>query len=187
MGYVTTSQITDLIDLNKVKAHCYIHGTEEDDLLQMYIAAACMRFTAETGFVIGMSDIEYRADMFQNIIRLYRSPISEITSVSYHDTEGVEQTIPATEILLDNSTHPARIARKGEKFPETDRTPGNVIIKFKAGHDTLAELPDMVEWAILSTVAHMYENREEVSDVRSYAVPSSARMVMDMYNVKEVL
>lgn len=187
MGYITTSQNHDIIDLNKVKAHCYVYGTEEDDLLQLYINAACMRFTAETGFVIGLSDIEYRADGFLEIIRLYRSPITEITSVSYHDTEGEEQQISVDEILIDKSTHPARIARKGEKFPETDRTPGNVIIKFKAGHATLDELPDMVEWAILSTVAHMYENREEVSDVRTYAVPSSARMVMDMYNVKDVL
>jgi uncharacterized phiE125 gp8 family phage protein len=152
----------------------------------MYIGAACRRFSEMTGIVINPSVIEYRADVFGDVVRLYRSPVSEITSITYNDKDGNEQEIAPSKLVFDNVSRPARLVIKGEKWPKTDGTPGNIKIRFNAGHETLTELDELIEWAILSMVAHMYEHREEVSDENRNIVPSSAQMVINMYEFKEV-
>lgn len=186
MGYRTVTQSTSIVDLDKVKKHCFIYGTDDDTLLQVYIAAACQRFTEMTGIVIGESSIEFSADSFDDVIRLYRSPVSAVTSIKYRDTEGTEQTVDISNLVIDSVSRPARLTLRGQDWPRTDGTPGNVKITFTAGHANLADVPKLIEWAILTMVAHMYENREEVSAEKKNIVPSSAQLVINMFEFKDV-
>lgn len=187
MGYRTVSQSASIIDLDKVKKHCFVHDTDDDALLDLYIEAACQRFTESTGMVITQSTIEFTADSFADVVRLYRSPISEVTSIKYRDTEGTEQTLDITNLVLDSVSRPARLSLRGQDWPKTDGTPGNVKITFTAGHANLQDLPTLIEWAILTMVAHMYENREEVSAEKKSIVPSSAQLVINMFEYKDVM
>ncbi len=187
MGYKTISQSGNIIDLEKVKKHCFIYGNNDDDLLNMYIKAACGRFTEMTGIVINPSTIEFACDSFCDVVRIYRSPITEIVSISYVDKNGDTQSISPDSVIYDDSTRPIRLVCKDGKFPDTNGTPGNVKIRFKAGHESVDDLPDMVEWAILSMVATMYEFRENtVSGTIVSNVPDTAQMVIEMYRIIEV-
>lgn len=180
------SHPADIISLDDIKAHCYIVGNDHDSLLLNYLRAACQRFTDSTQFVIGECEMEASFDFFTPIIRLHHSPITQLLSVKYFDKQGDEQTVEVTDIISDLDSRPARLVHKSGAWPNCDQRPGGIKIKFEAGHETEASLPPMIKWAILTTVAHMFEHREEVVDGTNMAyVPSTAQMVINMYEYKD--
>lgn len=183
MAYKILTTGDSPIVLDQLKAHTYIQGNEEDDLLTLYIDAACERFGLMTGFIIPETEFLLTASSF-NGLKIYRGPIIEIQEVKYTDAQGQEQTI-APELVHFSDERPSTIVCENG-FPNTSGMPGSVRIKFKAGHGEDDKLPKLVKWAVLTMAATYYENREEVvTGTIVSPIPNSSQMVIDSYSIIE--
>lgn len=98
-------------------------------------------------------------------------PLIEVTSVTYEDANGVQQTLPSSAFLAsDEGLGPSF----GTIFPSGRWQPGAVRIQYRAGYDTI---PPAIAAAMLLMVGDLYGNRSTVeTGVRAAAVsvPMSA-------------
>ena len=98
-------------------------------------------------------------DYFPASIVLPRSPVQSVTSITYLDTDRVEQTLDAANYFVSPAAiiYPAISA----SWPLTADVSGAVTVTYQAGYGAAAtDVPDPIQEAIKQLAAHFYENRE---------------------------
>jgi hypothetical protein len=119
-------------------------------------------------------------------IPLMRSPLISVQSFSYFDTQGNQQTlVENTDFVKDVISEPPRLNPVPSGFwPTTQYRAPAVTITFSAGYATAGDVPARMKLAILTTIAHFYENRLTVMEGGLREVPQSARDLLDQLSVK---
>jgi uncharacterized phiE125 gp8 family phage protein len=141
----------------EAKAQARVDGNDENALIDTYIAAATAHVESVTGRAIISQVWEVVLDDFSDAMMLPKGPVQSITSVKYFDTAEVEQTVSASDYVLDNVSDPAWVVKAEDAtWPEVAEGVNNVIIRFVAGYSTV---PPEIKAAILLAVAHFYDNR----------------------------
>jgi uncharacterized phiE125 gp8 family phage protein len=144
----------------EAKMQCRVDGSDENSLIDTYIAAATAHVESVTGRAIMDQTWELVQDDFSDAIMLPKGPVQSITSVSYYDTSEVLQTVSASDYVLDNVSDPAwLVAAEDFDWPEVADGVNNVIIRFVAGYDPDSNAYKELRAAILLLVAHFYDNR----------------------------
>lgn len=151
------------ITLADAKTFMRIESSDEDDLIGDLIAAAIDHIEAETGLALLTQGWRLCRDAWpaDRIVRLHRTPVQQIDSVTVYDADGVASDLDVSGAVLDAHARPARF------HIDAVATPGQAIngieIDFTAGFgDTAAEVPEALRRALLVHVAHMYEFRGAV-------------------------
>jgi hypothetical protein len=154
----TAAPTAEPVSLDALKLHLRIDGSDEDDLLTAFTAAArgtCESFqgrayVAQTWRVTldrfpgggeeWTADKEFVASADPNAagtIRVPRPPLISVTSIAYVDTDGDSQTLDAADYTVDTASEPGRIVPAyGEDWPSTREQPGAVTVTFVAGYAT---------------------------------------------------
>lgn len=146
------------VTLAETKKHCRVDGSDEDTLLNSYIAAATAHVESYTGRAIMDQTWELVLDDFTGCILFPKGPVQSITSITYYDTDEVLQTLATDQYVLDNVNDPAWVVRPSDvSWPSVAQGVNNVIIRFIAGY---SDVPPEIKAAILILVAHLYDNRE---------------------------
>jgi uncharacterized phiE125 gp8 family phage protein len=171
------------------KQHLRIDHEDEDLLIDMLIAAACERWEQSTGFLLMQQTWEYVADVFGTsatdpIIRLHKCPLIALSSISYTNAAAEAATLDLATVSVDNVSSPARVMAK-TYWPTVATQLNAVRIRFTAGHTSANNVPRAVMVALMMMIAHMYEHREEASDVSLSAVPNAVETVMNLYSFRE--
>ncbi|UIJ43720.1 hypothetical protein LZK98_11525 [Sphingomonas cannabina] len=141
-------------------AHLKLDGdTEQQAEVEAMIAAATQHIDGPDGWLgrsLGIQTLEVSLDRFDaGGIILPFPPISSVTTVSYIDTNGLEQTLDSSAYrLLGDRLVPVF----GGAWPETRSEEEAVTIRFVAGYD---QLPAPIRAAILLMVGDLYRNRGE--------------------------
>ena len=100
-----------------------------------------------------------------------RPPVTAITSVKYLDADGAEQTLADTVYQLNaNADEPALRLKINQVWPSIAAADDAVRIVFVAGL-ALAAVPYLVKAAMLLLIGTFYENRQEIADRQTYALP----------------
>ena len=87
-----------------------------------------------------------------------------VESVTYTDTNGVLQTLPTDQYLVDNISEPGCITPAPNTYwPNTQNRVNAVKISYTSGYGNAAAVPAGVKAWILLRAAALYENREEVA------------------------
>ena len=87
-----------------------------------------------------------------------------VESVIYFDTNGVLQTLPTDQYIVDNITEPGCVTPAPNTYwPVTQNRVNAVKISYTSGYGAAANVPAGVKAWILLRVGAMYENREEVA------------------------
>lgn len=102
-------------------------------------------------------------------IELRRPPVQSITSVTYLDTDGVQQTLDSSLYLLDAASpnrpgwlYPAY----NQTWPDARLQPNSIQVTFTCGYGaTAASVPHTARQAIQLLAGHWWENREAVGKV----------------------
>ena len=193
-----TAPANEPVTLAEVKSQARIYTTADDSFItSVIIAAARAAIETETrrAFVtqtwkllldnFPIADPTYHENGYMPIV-LPKPPAQSITSFTYYDTAGVQQTLTATQAngdMADNTviygyqldpgseTQPGRLLPPWAKpWPPTRRIPNAVAITFVAGYGDLVggnwtprAIPTELKQAILLQAAHFYENREAIS------------------------
>lgn len=169
------------ITVDELKAHSVIPHDLDDALLQELLDEALEQVATDTGRTLVDTVWENVMPRFPDVIRLARPPVSEVISIEYVDTAGDLLTLPASAYQVSITAAGADVRpAPGERWPAAQ--PGNhnaVTVRFRAGYVLMdedgkpqGELPKRARLAALIWAAHLYENREHMSPVQLYELPS---------------
>lgn len=162
---IITPPVSDPVTLADAKAQCRVDGTDEDELIDGLIAAATAHVEAYTGRSIITQTLRLKTDAFTDEILLPRGPVQSVSSVTYYDANGNEQTAsPTLYQLSENSVF--RVP--GASWPTTDEGKDRVSIIYVAGE---AAPQPAVRHAILLLIGWWYDNRSAASSTAMKEVP----------------
>lgn len=150
------------VSLAEAKAHLRVAGSDDDGLIVGYLMAAVQMAERQTNLLLATQTWELTLERFPDDgnLRLPRSPVQSITSITYVDSAGATQTITAGDYALDKDIAPACIAPTfGKVWPTPRVQPNAVTVRFVVGY---TQIPEPIRAAILLLVGHFYENREAV-------------------------
>jgi uncharacterized phiE125 gp8 family phage protein len=157
-------------------------SSSEEDLVESLITAARQWCEEYLGRAIGVQTIELRMGGFPDNAEpiVLRSPIIEVNSVKYLDTNGDEQTMDADDYLVSDA-EPAEIVPVSE-WPVAFGSSDSVRVEYDAGYMAGSpmlsqELPRTIRTAILMMVADMYTNREAQVEKPLSANPTVERLL----------
>ena len=123
-----------------------------------------------------------------SVIEIPKGTLQTINSITYKDTNGVVSTLtPEVDYVTSNRGIIGRVSPPfGMVFPLAILYPLDpVIINFTCGYgDTASKIPFKVIQAMYMLVAHWYENRMVISDIRG-VVPSEITLAVTALLAKD--
>jgi uncharacterized phiE125 gp8 family phage protein len=152
------------LTLSEVKAHCRVDVTDHDGLLAGYILAAREWVEGYTWRKFVTQTWDCNADRFGWCLELPTGPLQSVTSISYVDTAGSVQTVPASDYLVDTKSQVPRITPAyGKVWPVPRFQMNAVTVRAVFGYSTANPMPEPLRQAMLLLVGHMFEHREGVN------------------------
>lgn len=160
---VVTAAAVEPLSLSEAKAQLNIDHTESDALIEDFIATARARVEAFTRRRLITQTLAYRRTGFAGRVILPCGPVQSITSVTYLDAAGTEQTLAPSEYRVLRDRQPVEIRPAPSKvWPATLVEEDTVTITFVAGYGAAAAVPPDFRAALRFLVAHYEANREAV-------------------------
>jgi uncharacterized phiE125 gp8 family phage protein len=146
------------VTVEEAKANARVTDDAEDDLVQTLIDAATAHCEMLSGVAIGAQTWELVLDAFPDgDIVVDLGPVTSVTSIKYLDEDGAEQTMSASDYVVDVASRSGRISAP-DGWPTASETLNAVRVRFVTGTDA----PKDVKQAILLLVTHWYDNRAAV-------------------------
>ena len=175
----TDPPLAEPVTLAELKAHLRIDLTDEDDLLESLIRVARVHLEAVTGVALMSQGFRLLLDDWPcgGVIQLMRTPVQSIDAILVYDSEGVEQSLDLSGLVLDGTAHPARLVIR--ERPRPGQPINGIEIEFTAGFGSATEVPPELKRAILTHAAHLYEFRGAVTpEMQPAAVPDGYRRLI---------
>jgi len=168
------------VSVDELKQQCRIEDDEENVLLKRYIVAARQYCEGVSNYMIARQKIRLLFDKFSTDFIIRTCPIISIDSITYFDSENMNQTIDSPEYI-------ARISDTYTMVNHLTFWPTNlstvihkpVMVDVTAGK---AQPLEHHKQAILMIAAHWYRHREDVSDLKSVEVPHGSRALLNLTN-----
>jgi uncharacterized phiE125 gp8 family phage protein len=155
---------TQLVSLAETKIHLKQEEDADDSLISSLIKAATKKAQNVTKRQFLEATFESRLDRFPVCFEFPRPPLLSVVSIKYIDTDGNEQTFDSSKYSVDTFRTIGRaVLKSGESWPSVDDDINVVRVQWKAGYGTKqSDVPEDIRAAILLTVGHLYEHREDV-------------------------
>jgi uncharacterized phiE125 gp8 family phage protein len=159
---LVTAPTAALVTLDRFKQHARITTDADDDLAEVYVAAA-------TAYVEDYLARSLRAQTWRvwldcwpgSLVRLPRGPVAAISSVTTYDADNVSAVCSTAVYRLENAMEPAMLVLvDGQSWPEDLRERGGIAIEYTTG---TAAVPAPISQAVLFLAAHLYEQREPMA------------------------
>jgi len=178
------------IALADVKAHLRVDCDDDDALITAYVQAAAAKVEDDTGRAL--IEQTWRLTLPRWPVchdgrqRIYvpRPPLLSVESLSYIDAAGDAQALVED---VDFSTYPdhawfaALGPVYGTNWPAVRSQPDAIVLEFKAGFETAADLAErepLLVAAVRLLVAELYAQREEAAPASRMIVPLAARRLI---------
>lgn len=198
------------VTVAEAKQHMRIDGTEDDTYIAALIAAAVDAAELITGRQLVEAEYEFVLDKFPyaqpleyirvrvaGAIELPRQQLLAVSSITYLDVDGVEQTLSAADYTVDAESLVGCVCPAwGKCWPLTRPVPNAVRIRFTCGwpmSNTVSPPvwtgPEAVKAWIKVRVATMYEQREAIiTGQQANEVPRSfVDGLLDAYRIYKVV
>ena len=159
MGLALAEPAEPIDLLADAKAWCRVDDDSTDAEITALIASSVGLVEAYTGRSLGAQDWLLTLDDFCDEIELPRGPVSAVAAdgVKYFDVDEAEQTLDPSVYQLDLVNNPQRIVRDPDHvWPAVGDVVNAVQITFTTGYE---DLPAPIHTAVLSLVAHWFDNR----------------------------
>lgn len=161
----TDEAIKALLPLADFKAHLRITDDLEDAIAETMLIETYRVMDGRDGF-LGRAVLPQSwrlvLDCFPTVIVLPLPDLIAVTSITYLDTAGDPQTLPAEDYAIIEAHRSKVIPAKGKTWPSTWDFPGAVEVIYQAGYADPASVPPPIKRAIMMQAATIFENRESV-------------------------
>lgn len=182
---VSSEPAVEPVSTAEAKAHMRVDVSDDDTLIDAYIKAARIRLEEDTGRALITQTLVVKLDDFplyeNTALLLPRPPLQSVTSITYIDEDGVQQTWDSSKYIVDTGSEPARITPAyDEVWPSARDQINAVTITYVAGYgDAATDVPSDLIQAVKMLAAHWYEHREEVAiGVSVSSVPMAYKRLM---------
>lgn len=175
----------------RVSAGDPLVAPDDADDIAIKLGAAVKATENFTGLALSLRNSMGLLDAFPSgEITIPVAPITAITSIVYVDTEGVEQTMDESDYQFDPYSKPPRLlTQDGAAWPSTKNVINAVRITFECGHSAAGDsppgnpIPEPLVAAILLTLGHLYENREDSTPGQVVELPYGAKFLAQPYRI----
>lgn len=175
----------------------------DEALVEALITVAREAAEKFTGRSIVQRVLELALDQFPvtmwwtaRAIELPMAPFQSLTSIDYDDGGGVET--PLADYQLDWYSEPARLVPLAgvTTWPSTQTGALNAVrIRYVVGYyepvgspaALYDDLPKSIKRAMLLTIGHFYENREDTSIARLEQIPLGAQALLRPYRIQDAM
>jgi uncharacterized phiE125 gp8 family phage protein len=185
---LVTAPAVEPVTLAQAKAHCRVDISEDDALISGLITAARMFIEGQTHRALITQTWDFTFDEFPcESLRLPMAPVSDVTNISYVDTNGDTQTLLGSPALTDfrsvlNTDTPYLVPLYDESWPDTRCQPNAVTVRAVCGYGTARRIvPAPLSHALLLLVAHWYEHREAAALGGTSEVPFAVEALISPY------
>lgn len=173
------------VTLDEAKRQCAITGTDDhDDYIDELIRRAAETIGLYTNRQIMPATWTLTLEEFPAEIKIFKPPVSAISSIKYYDTAGTLQTLSSSYYQTDLSSYdaPARIKPAyGYCWPSTrSGIYDAVTVTFVAGYATNSAVPLPLKHAILFTVSYWFSNREPAEYGSLKEIPVGLEMLLSL-------
>lgn len=159
----TVDPTDEPVTLAQVRAQTRIDDTLEDDLLSDAIATARDYAEGVTWMPLMTQTWQLGLSGFRELIEL-KPNLQSVTSVTYIDTNGDEQTVDAADYLVDTAAPVGAICPAyGKSWPSARNQRNSVKVTFVCGFASADKVPAKIKQALLMLVTHWWNNREAVT------------------------
>ena len=183
------------LTLDETKLHLRVDNMDEDDYISALITAAREQVEQITGRALLLQIIQQKYTDFPRkskedypAIRLLKSPVAEVSSITYKVEELVDEVLTIVDAEMEaedyiiTSTEPAYIVPNvGTDFPSTNCEIENVIVEYIAGYPTAADVPQSIKFAMLLLIGDLYENRQD--GIRN--LPRASQALLNPYRTNK--
>lgn len=147
------------VSLFEARAHLRVDHSNDDALIQAYIAAARGHVESLTSrTLVATSRTDY-FDAWQDEFVLLHGPVSAVASVKYVAEDGTLTTLATTVYRTDLASLQARVTLEhGQAWPTAREVTNAIQIAYTAGQ----AVPAALKHAVLLGTAHFYEQRAPV-------------------------
>jgi len=177
------------ISVSDCKEHSHIDGNDDNAVLERMIDAATEYLQGRTNRQFANATFALYLDEFPSTcIRLPRTPLSTVTSITYTDSAGATQTWNSSTYDTDAVSEPGRITPSyGESFPANRAGQNTIVVTFVAGYGaTAASVPARLRSALLMVVADLYENREaQTASAFTFKPNPTVDAIVDQFRIVE--
>jgi len=187
---VTTAPTEEPVTLAQAKVHLGLFSSDDDSMVTSLIKAARQSVEMYTGRAICTQTVTLTLDSFPAVISLPRLPVQSITSISYIDENGDNQSFTTFKADLTGSVHARINPSYGEVFPATRAETGAVTIVYVCGWGNPTASPDPVPFpvkqAVLLLTSSMYNNREnEIIGTITSTLPINVKWLLSPYRLNQ--
>jgi uncharacterized phiE125 gp8 family phage protein len=154
---VTVAPASEPVTLVEAKTQCRIDGSDEDTLLNNYILAARTFVEEYTGTRLVSQTVVLRCSSFDDLWSLPIAPLSAVSSITYLDTAGDEQTLGTTvyESVLYGLEPHVRL-KINQSWPSIREASDAIRVTAVAGYSTV---PEPIRAAMLLMIASWNDSR----------------------------
>lgn len=184
---VVVGPASEPLDLDQVRAQVrQIQGVDDTSLLD-FIARVrgCVEDYLHRSLITQTR--EQVMDCFpRGPVELQFGPVQSLTSITYLDEAGAENTEDNADYDIDIYSVPARVQpRFGRIWPVLSPGLARVRIRYTAGYGTTYEtIPQGIKTGMMFMVGHFYEHREDVViGAAAVEIPHGARTYLQPHVV----
>jgi len=155
------------VSLVEAKAHANIDVSDDDTKITLMIHAATALAEQATGRAIMPQTWELTLDAFPDALELTRVPVASVTSVTYADINGTDQTLSGAAYSLDSADdfgHAFVVPAYGTEWPDTRDQINAVKVRYVAGYANASDVPPATKQWICLVVGMLYENHGILSE-----------------------
>ena len=157
------------ITTSGVKENSRITASGDDALIAVLIPAAREHMENITGRALITQTYEWYLDRFPQTIKLPKPPLQSVSSITYVDVDGVEQTLATSVYTVDTDNTEGLIYEKyDQSWPSTRDVEKAIKITFVCGYgNTATSVPAPLKQALLAHVDHSLENAGNSAESRT--------------------
>jgi len=179
---IITPAAAQVLTLEAVKHHLKVDTDADDALITGIMTAVRLHAEEHLGrFLLPTVLEQYYNSFAQGALTLFYTPVVEVASVKYFDTNGDEQTLAVEQYEIDVTQEPSYMMIGFDKdVPPVRSYPNSVIIRYTAGYANAAAVPEPIKQAMLLMITRYYEHRDD----SVFRMPTTAHYLLNPYRIQ---
>lgn len=161
---LVTAPLSEPVSIDEVKPHARITDDNSDLVLDSFIAVAREAAEAYMGRGLLTQTWKLVLDGWANVTPLpMAAPLQSVTSVTYYDENGTQQTLATSVYAVDAVSRPGTVSLKPDQsWPslQSARLNGNVEITYVVGWTTADLVPERIKQGIRQYVTYLDLDRD---------------------------
>lgn len=186
-----TAPASEPVTLAEAKLHLRVETgvTDDDAWITATIQAARERAEHITNRAFITQTWELALDAFPAAeIKLPKPPLASITSVSYTDSAGVDQTLSNTLYTPDLYSTPGwLLPAYGTSWPATRASANAVRVRYVAGYGAAAAVPQGIKNWMLLVIGQLYAERGTIGQPGVIGELPYVDRLLDAYRVWDLV